>query len=81
MAVVPVFKGVLDGNGFCIKNLSINGAGYLGLFGEVDGSVQNLGIKKCNVSGSSDSVGGLAGRTEAVSATAIQLVQLAVLPK
>ncbi|MGA2172338.1 MAG: GLUG motif-containing protein [Sedimentisphaerales bacterium] len=63
MAVVPVFNGVLDGKGFCVKNLSINGAGYLGLFGSIEGgSVKNLGIKNCTVSGSSWYVGGLVGR-------------------
>ena len=64
MAVVPSFSGVLDGNGFCIENLSITGGGYLGLFGSIEagGSVKNLGIKNCSVSGSFAAVGGLVGR-------------------
>jgi hypothetical protein len=65
VAVVPNFSGVFDGNGFCINNLSITGAGNLGLFGwiEVGSFVQNLSIKDCMISGSSGSqwVGGLVG--------------------
>ena len=66
MAVVPVFSGVLDGKGFCIKNISITGAEYLGLFGRIraGGSVKNLSIKDCNISGSYYSVGGLAGEND-----------------
>ena len=66
VAVVPVFSGVLDGNGFSIKNLSINGAEYLGLFGRIEagGSIKNLGIKDCNVSGSYYYIGGLVGEND-----------------
>ncbi len=36
--VVPKFSGVLDGNGFCIRNLDINSVAYsyIGLFGQIE---------------------------------------------
>ena len=65
VAVVPAFSGVLNGNGFCIRNLSIDGGGFLGLFGWISfgGKVENFGLENSTVSGSSNShyVGGLAG--------------------
>jgi len=52
-AVVPKFSGILNGNGFCIRNLSITACacGYLGLFGRIDsgGMVKNLGLENCAV--------------------------------
>ena len=61
------FNGTFDGNGHKITNFTINGGTnyYIGLFGYLDqgGSVKNLGIKDCNVSGSV-SVGGLVGWNE-----------------
>ena len=65
-AVVPVLSGALDGNGFCIENLSIiSGASNLGLFGWISsgGEVKNLGLENCAVSGDSD-IGGLVGYNE-----------------
>ena len=65
MSVVPQFGGVLNGNGFRIKNLSINGGNYLGLIGQIatGGQVYDLGIENCAVSSAanSQSIGGLAG--------------------
>jgi len=57
------FTGVFDGNGRVISHLSIDGAGYLGLFGRLrsGGLVRNLGVKAADVTGTSDCVGGLAG--------------------
>jgi hypothetical protein len=61
MAVAPEFKGVLDGNGFCFQNLSINGGGWrLGLLGWSGGEVKNLGLETCMVSGEYE-VGGMVG--------------------
>jgi hypothetical protein len=58
------FRGSFDGNNHKITHLTINGGNnnyYLGLFGYIDsdGSVKNLGIENCAVSGSY--IGGLVG--------------------
>jgi GLUG motif-containing protein len=52
------FKGVFDGNGHIISNLTIDTAGvgndYLGLFGQIDGSnaeIKNLGLENVNITG------------------------------
>ncbi|MGA2091903.1 MAG: M6 family metalloprotease domain-containing protein [Sedimentisphaerales bacterium] len=58
------FTGTFDGNGHKITNFTINGGSndYLGLFGRIfsGGSVKNLGLENCSVSGC-DYVGSLAG--------------------
>ncbi|MEG2053880.1 MAG: hypothetical protein RR052_02970, partial [Oscillospiraceae bacterium] len=59
------FKGTFDGNGFEVKNLTINStADYQGLFGYVGdgGIVQNVGVTG-NVNGERY-VGGVAGDNE-----------------
>ena len=66
-AVVPVFVGgCFDGNGYAIYNLTIEGGGYLGLFGQLKGSsaeVKNLGLENINITGENSScyLGGLCG--------------------
>ena len=61
------FTGTFNGNSHKITGFTINGGNnwYLGLFGQIGagGSVKNLGVENCTVSGTSDSswVGGLAG--------------------
>ncbi len=68
-AVVPGFCGQFNGNGHLIRNLRIEGEGYLGLFGRcASGAViSNLGLVSVDVnglgnySGSGDYSGGLAG--------------------
>jgi uncharacterized membrane protein/N-acetylneuraminic acid mutarotase len=57
------FTGVFDGNGHTISHLTINGAGYLGLFGLLDylARVSNLGLEAVNINGSGQYVGGLVG--------------------
>ena len=61
------FTGTFDGNGHKITNFTINGGSNycLGLFGYIytGGSVKNLGLENCTVSGSSGSyyAGGLVG--------------------
>jgi len=56
------FTGVFDGNSHEIRNLSITGEGYLGLFGRVSGAaIKNLSLVDVRIAGSGSSVGGLAG--------------------
>jgi len=66
MAVVPWFKGSLDGNQFCIRSLHIKGAGYLGLFGaSSSGSeVTNLGLENVLIEGTGQYIGGLVGNND-----------------
>ena len=65
------FTGTLDGNGYVVKNLTINrptedGVGLFAIIGDVNtksgGKVKNLGLENVNVEGNS-TVGGLAGGT------------------
>ena len=65
----PVFSGTFDGGGHNISNLTIRGAGYLGLFGMIgpEGTVRNLGLEDVDiVSGVNGSIniGGLCGKNE-----------------
>jgi hypothetical protein len=55
------FTGVFDGNGHTISHLTINGAGYLGLFGQMSGEVKDLGVVDVNIAGSGYYVGGMVG--------------------
>jgi len=57
------FTGVFDGNGHTISSLTIQGPGWLGLFGWLasGAEVKNLGVADVNVTGSGGSVGGLVG--------------------
>ena len=63
-AVVPLFIGVFDGQGFAISNLTINqpSGGNIGLFGGVypSGHIKNLGVENVNLIGRT-TVGGLVG--------------------
>jgi hypothetical protein len=63
MAVVPWFDGTLDGNGHVISNVHIQGAGFLGLFGQLRGEaeISSLGLDAVDVIGTGDNVGGLVG--------------------
>ena len=58
------FKGIFDGNGYEISNLTIesNSKSYIGLFGytDSDAKIKNLGLVDCYVSGNKW-VGGLVG--------------------
>jgi hypothetical protein len=62
-AVVPYFYGNLDGNGHVIRNLHIQGAGYLGLFGILasDASLIDMAIEEVDVHGNDEFIGNLAG--------------------
>ncbi len=57
------FEGVFNGDGYVIYNLTIEGQGVLGLFGDLGmkGQVTNLGLEHANVVGSADYVGMLVG--------------------
>lgn len=55
------FKGELNGNGYTIKNLSINKAeNNVGLFGYSQGTLKNIKLSNFNVTGK-DNVGALVG--------------------
>ena len=63
------FTGTFDGNGHKITNFTINGASnwFLGLFGGIffPGSVENLGLENCSVSGYAY-VSGLVGYNDGI---------------
>ncbi|MEN8126799.1 MAG: GLUG motif-containing protein [Planctomycetota bacterium] len=59
------FSGNFDGNGFIVKNLSINGTRYCGLFGKINtgSEVKNLGTKNVFIIGTLYYyIGGLVGQ-------------------
>lgn len=60
--VSPVFTGVFDGNNCTIRNLTIEGDHYLGLFGGLyfGAVVANLGLEAVDVNGTGHDVGALA---------------------
>jgi len=62
-AVIGSFTGVFDGNGHTISHLTINGGGYLGLFGDLRtrAEVRDLEIADVNITASDDYAGGLVG--------------------
>ncbi|MHC4518516.1 MAG: GLUG motif-containing protein, partial [Planctomycetota bacterium] len=67
VAVAPWFGGHFDGNGHVIRHLSIQGGGFLGLFGglDYDSVVWDLGLANASVEGTSDAIGALAGDNHA----------------
>ncbi len=68
VAVIPDFGGVLDGNGYTISNLTMNGISHLGLFGILasNSEVFNFGLENISSTGVEDSryIGGLCGYNE-----------------
>ena len=61
-AVIPFFSGALNGNGFSIRNVSIQGGNHLGFIGILqEGSVTNLGLDNISVEGTGNAIGGLVG--------------------
>jgi hypothetical protein len=64
-AVVPLFTGFFDGQGFVISHLTINqpNTKHVGLFGYIEscGQIQNLGVENVNIIGC-EYVGGLVGQ-------------------
>ncbi|MBP7053219.1 MAG: hypothetical protein KBE65_19605 [Phycisphaerae bacterium] len=65
-AVIPFFAGVFDGGDHTISHLTIHGASWVGLFGQLGygASVANLGLEAVEVSGTGEYIGGLAGSFE-----------------
>lgn len=58
------FKGKFNGNGFVIKNLTVNNGNnnYSGLFGYCENAtIQNLGLKNVNIKSTANYSGGLIG--------------------
>lgn len=56
------FSGTFDGNGYVIRNLTINGAYYCGVFGKTSNAeIQNLGIEDASISCTDRYSGGLVG--------------------
>ena len=60
---IASFLGKLDGNGYSINNLYINrpDKSFVGLFGDLTGTVINLGLENVDITGNSH-VGAIAGR-------------------
>ena len=58
------FSGIFEGNGYTLSNLTINRSGedFIGLFAEIEGTVNGLGLLDIEVRGQERS-GGLAGRS------------------
>ncbi len=65
-AVVPLFKGVFDGNEHVISHLHIEGYNYLGLFRHCrpQATIANLTLDAVDVNGIENRIGGLAGLNE-----------------
>jgi hypothetical protein len=57
------FSGVFDGSGHVVRNLTIQGGSYLGLFGRNSGTIRNLGIVDARITGSGDNIGALVGHS------------------
>ncbi len=57
------FTGVFDGNGHTISHLTITGASYLGLFGQLDqgGAITDLALDMVDVNGTGSRIGAIAG--------------------
>jgi len=62
------FAGAFDGNGYCIRNLSIYSeegylGGYLGLFGNLSANavIERIGLKNTSIEGAGEYIGGIAG--------------------
>ncbi|MCF7958425.1 MAG: hypothetical protein K9M57_08260 [Phycisphaerae bacterium] len=56
-----VYRGRFDGDGHVIRNLTVNGKDYCGLFGYIGdaGSLMNLGLENVSITGSGVYAGGL----------------------
>ena len=70
---IDQFYGIFYGNGHVIKNITINksgSGGSVGLFGEIDGKIQDLGLENVNITANNSyghtpkrmNVGALVGR-------------------
>jgi hypothetical protein len=65
------FTGVFDGDGHTISHLTVEGTGYVGLFGRLGfgGVVKNLSLPDVTIAGSGNYVGGLVGYNETGTVT------------
>ena len=67
------FTNILQGNGYSIANLAIDGGDYLGLFAALSGAtIDNLVVEVASISGDSY-VGALAGRAENSAISRVQI--------
>jgi len=71
IGVIPCFGGTFEGDGYVISNLRIQGAGNLGLFGELRSGAEvcNVALEAMDVNGTGDCVGGLASSSYGGSIT------------
>ena len=71
--IIPRLSGSLDGNGFEISGLQIEGAGFSGLIGQLtfSASISNLNLNAANVNATGNYVGGVVGYNEGGTITAI----------
>ncbi len=62
LPVIPLFKGIFDGNDHTVSSLSISGAHYLALFGQVESEAEiyDLSINDVNIIGL-NKIGALCG--------------------
>ena len=59
------FTGKFDGNGYSIKNLTINGGNYSGLFAQTNAAtISNLTLENVQINGAGSYVGALIGQAE-----------------
>lgn len=62
---IPSFSGILEGNGYSIKNIMLNSVdvawGCQGLFGDLSGTVQNLAIENIKMSKTDKEMVGTSG--------------------
>lgn len=65
------FTGLLNGNGHVVSHLTVTGASYVGLFGQLGrgAMVFDLAVEAVDVNGTGDYVGGLAGENDGAIAT------------
>ncbi len=67
------FTSILQGNGYSIANLAIDGEDYLGLFAALSGAtIDNLVVEVASITGDSY-VGALAGRAEQSTISRVQI--------
>ena len=55
------FSGTFDGNFFTVSNFAVSSGTYGGLFGDVTGKIEHLGVSGANISGTTFA-GGIAGK-------------------
>ncbi len=67
------FTSILQGNGYSITNLAIDGGDYLGLFSALSGAtIDNLVVEVASITGDND-VGALAGMAENSAISRVQI--------